>query len=94
MSKINITAFIAPNYQWKKMKAVWDACIVAGIEIPTEVHEYFNGTEPSMDGVEVNIYHCIDELPNSEWKIHYGKLPKNLNCILINIGGASCGDNI
>ena len=44
-----------PDDSWKRMKAVWDACREAGVSLPREVNEYFDGETPDPDGVVLNL---------------------------------------
>lgn len=50
-----------PDAQWKKMKAVYDACRDAGVYIPAEVAEFFGPDAPDDAGVVVE----EDELETS-----------------------------
>jgi hypothetical protein len=48
---------------WKKMKAVWDSCRVAGVPVPDTVSSYFNGEYPGdTPGMEISIQHAVKEL--------------------------------
>jgi hypothetical protein len=51
----HVTGFAPPDEQWAKMKAIWDACEAAGIEVPDEVEEFFGGEAPDPAGVEVDL---------------------------------------
>lgn len=42
-----------PDEAWKKHKAVWDACEAAGVDVPAETEDWFDGERPSPDGVRV-----------------------------------------
>lgn len=44
-----------PDSDWIKMKAIWDACKVAGVTVPTEVEEFFDGESPDPAGVVVKV---------------------------------------
>ena len=44
-----------PDEKWLQMKAVWDACALAAVEVPTEVDEFFNWEEPDDSGVIVSL---------------------------------------
>lgn len=54
MSK-NVVGFKPPDATWQRMKAVWDACRVANVPVPTEVEDFFNGDAPDPAGVVVDI---------------------------------------
>lgn len=40
-----------PDERWKAMKAVWDACEAAKVEIPDEVSSFFGDEAPDQSGV-------------------------------------------
>jgi hypothetical protein len=44
-----------PDDKWKNMKAVWDACLAAGIEPPPKVSKFFNDEVPDSSGVRVEL---------------------------------------
>ena len=50
---LHIYGFIPPDHKWNKMKAVYDSCITAEIDIPDEVNEFFGYKEPDPLGVEI-----------------------------------------
>jgi len=59
----HIIGFKAPDEKWKKMKAVYDACEVAGTAIPMAVTDYFNDEPPDDAGVEVELEEedCVEK---------------------------------
>ena len=44
-----------PDARWQQMKAIWDACQAAGVEVPESVGDYFEGENPDSAGVRVEI---------------------------------------
>jgi len=44
-----------PDETRKKMKAVWEACKAAGVEIPEEVDEFFDSEKPDRLGVAIDL---------------------------------------
>jgi len=50
-----VLGFKPPDNKWKEMKAVWDSCEKADIEIPDEVEEFFDGEKPDAAGVEIDL---------------------------------------
>lgn len=44
-----------PDKRWSEMKAVWDSCVAAGVQIPKAVEDFFDGTEPDEKGVVVEL---------------------------------------
>lgn len=57
----HIKGFVPPDERWQKMKAVLDACVAAGVEVPGDVDEFFGGEEPDPQGQEVDIPHRVWE---------------------------------
>lgn len=51
----HIVGFRPPDSKWKRMKAVWDACDQAGVPVPDEVTQFFNGEPPDINGIEVDL---------------------------------------
>lgn len=76
-----------PDETWKKMKAVWDACVTAGIETPVEVDEFFGWENPDKEGVIVNrdkLGDAVEEYNDeysSGYQVHIDKLPKDIKII-------------
>jgi hypothetical protein len=56
----SVTGFAPPDEHWAKMKAVWDACEVAGVDVPESVVDFFGDNEPDEAGIEI-------ELPLRKW---------------------------
>lgn len=44
-----------PGSEWRRMKAVWDACRAADVEAPEEVSAFFNWEEPDEVGVVIDL---------------------------------------
>jgi len=44
-----------PDEKWQKMKAVWDACREAGVEVPDDVNCFFECETPDDKGVLVDL---------------------------------------
>ena len=72
--------------KWSEMKAVYDACTKAGIEVPDDVWMFFNENPPDDAGVIVDIegteavsgYYAD---PNQGFEVDIRKLPKDI-CIV------------
>jgi hypothetical protein len=41
--------------KWRQMKAIWDACEAAEVQVPNEVGHYFGWEEPDDEGVRIDI---------------------------------------
>lgn len=50
-----LIGFKPPDEKFQKMKAVWDACVAAGIAIPDGIYDYFDGVAPDPAGVSVDL---------------------------------------
>lgn len=62
----HVTGFVPPDEKWQQMKAVWDACEEAGVDIPGPVLDFFGDESPDPAGVE-------RELPVREWRAGMGQ---------------------
>lgn len=51
----HVEGFAPPDDEWRKMKAIWDACDVAGIDAPAEVSEFFNDEKPDEQGIKIDL---------------------------------------
>lgn len=51
----HVVGFRPPDEKWRRMKAVWDACLQAEIEPPENVNDFFEGRTPDPAGVEVSL---------------------------------------
>lgn len=82
----HVVGFRPPDKEWLKMKAVYDACTAAKIEIPEVVDDFFGNEEPDPVGVEVDIDSCVSEY-NAEcrdgYEIHIDKIPKGVSIIRV-----------
>lgn len=54
---MHVVGFRLPDDLWKKHKAVWDACESAGVAVPDETEEFFQGEAPDSSGVLVELEH-------------------------------------
>lgn len=86
----HVVGFTPPDEKYQKMKAVYDSCKAAGIEIPEDVQEFFDWNEPSEHGVTFD----LDKIPGAveEWdagkddaasglEVDISKLPKNVKVV-------------
>lgn len=77
----HVVGFHPPDEKWQKMKAIWDACESAEIDIPDEVFDFFDG-EPDEHGQTVG-------LPVTDWRddvdqgveLKVTDIPKNVTVI-------------
>ena len=88
MTSTHVEGFKKPDANWKKMKAVYDACIEADVDVPEEVEDYFNGEEPDESGVNVDLEDtdCCKEYSAdscSGYEIDVTKLPKDITIIRV-----------
>lgn len=58
---MRVVGFRPPDEKWRKMYAVWKACVEAGIEPPDEAHEFFGWSDPEPEGVEVDVPYSESE---------------------------------
>ncbi len=79
-----IIGFIPPDEKWKKMKAIWDSCEVAGVDPPAEVEEFFEDGPPDPNGQEKDIpmkEWNNDDMNANGFEIEVAKIPKNVKII-------------
>ena len=77
-----IIGFKPPDKKWKEMKAIYDACVKADIEVPDKVVKFFEYEPPDDKGVQV-------ELPAKEWsdeasegfELEVDKIPKDVKIL-------------
>ena len=82
----NVVGFKPPDGKWKKMKAIYDACIDAGVYPPKQVEEFFGFEKPDSAGVEVELkkHTCCSEYKaeaQSGFEIDVTKLPADVKII-------------
>ena len=71
-----------PDDKWKKMKAIWDACDKADIDVPDEVDDFFEGEPPDEKGVVVDIKeHRYSENSRAGIEVYIDELPKDVKII-------------
>lgn len=78
----HVIGFAPPDKKWKEMKAVWDSCKAAGVDIPENVQKFFGWSDPDDNGVEIKI-------PAKKWvvgeregfEIEVESIPKNAKVI-------------
>lgn len=78
--------FVPPDENWDKMKAVYNACIEAGVDVPDNVEKFFDYNNPNnVPGFEVD----LEGNAAKEWADNYrqgfevdlSKLPENVKFI-------------
>lgn len=78
----HIIGFVPPDEKFVKMETIWKACQSGGIEIPEEVFNFFEHTDPDPRGFSVDI-------PAQEWsndhssgyEIDVSKIPEKVKFI-------------
>ena len=54
------------DQRFQKMKAVYDACAAAGVGVPEEVLDFFDGDDPPLYGIEVDIKEALIRVDEEE----------------------------
>lgn len=73
-----------PDEKWRRMKAVYDACVAGGVMVPQEVWTYFNDEPPDEAGVTVNLDKCTREYKHemsAGYEIDMSKVPADVRLI-------------
>lgn len=79
-----IVGFCKPDEQFQKMVAVYNACKEAHVDLPEEVSDFFDDTEPDASGMEIDIRDSVEEWSgdmSEGFEIDISKLPKNVKYI-------------
>lgn len=50
--EIIVKAHIPANDKWNKMKAAWEACLVAGVPVPSAITDFFGSNAPARSDVK------------------------------------------
>lgn len=82
----HVVGFRPPDEEWKKHKAVWDACEAAGVDPPAATEDFFNSEPPDPAGVEIpdDVLEECGALKRyrrdgaSGYEVDVSKLPKGL----------------
>ncbi len=82
----HVIGFRPPDETWKKHKAVYDACIKAGVEVPKTTFEFFNYEAPDDGGVVVKLEQhqsvsTYNDESQSGYEVDISKLPKDIKTI-------------
>lgn len=95
-TSVYIAAIKPPDDTWRKHKAVWEACEIAGVEVPSETMDYFDDEEPDSVGVVVSLGSlgypegdCIREFRDENYsgvEIEVSELPADTKFIRVTWG--------
>ncbi len=88
MPTVALTAVKAPDEKYKRYKKVWFACEEAGVDIPEEVLDFFEGMVPDERGVVIeNCSHFTKEWEEHKWTggkiIDLAKVPDDITHLRI-----------
>jgi hypothetical protein len=81
---IHIVGFREPDDEWRKMKAAYDACEAAGIEIPPEIDRFFDGEKPDERGIEIDLEPHTKEFHTEAalgYEIEVADIPKQIKVL-------------
>lgn len=82
-----VVGIAPPDDEWRRMKAVYDSCRVAGVGVPQEVIEFFNGEQPDDKGVIIRLNGhestkpIFENNPESGFEVDVSKLPSHVKII-------------
>ena len=81
----HIVGFRPADEKWTKMKAVWDACVIAGQPVPKDVISFFNYDNPGdKPGIEVPLGDALtpwQDLSREGYQVDVSRLPKDVKFI-------------
>lgn len=81
---IHVEGFKPPDEKWKKMKAVYDSCKAAGLEVPQQVLRYFEYEVPDPAGVKVDLKKYVQDFNRESregFELKVGDLPADVKVI-------------
>ena len=84
----HVVGFKPADAKWKKMKAIYDACVSADVEIPESVDSFFDGDDPnnSPGGVTADLdkSKCVTAYKSDDaegFDVDITKLPKDVTIL-------------
>jgi hypothetical protein len=82
----HVIGFRAPGQEWHKMKAVYDACVDAEVEIPRAVDRFFDYKAPEDIGTAIDLKDTLavkEHAADCEqgFDVDITKLPAGINII-------------
>jgi len=84
----HISGFKPPDDEWQRMKAVFDACRNADIDVPSNVVKYFGYLDPDDAGVSVSQKEmemiCLSKYQTDDvegFEINVKLIPKDIKII-------------
>jgi len=60
----HVVGFVPVDEQYEKMKKVYDTCVEAGVDVPSEVEKFFGYSPPENEGMSVDIDKFVKETSN------------------------------
>ena len=83
-----VKGFRPPDEKFKKMEAAYKTCKAAGIPMPMEIEDFFDGAEPDPNGVEIDLTIGTDAAAkkwndgcSQGYDVDVSKLPKDVTVI-------------
>lgn len=78
---MRVIGVLPPDKQWKAMKKAYDACVAAGITIPSEITTYFGPTGPQEEGRSL----ILQDDTEGEDSKYVGRIPSGVEGIQIDL---------
>lgn len=86
---LNVEGFIPPDEKFKKMKAVYDSCVAAGVPVPEDVQHFFDDIPPDPTGVRISLayskkYNAVTDYRgeySQGYEVALDKLPKDIKVL-------------
>ena len=80
---MNVKGVRAPDQEYEEMKAVYDACVKAGVPVPERVNEFFCWEPPNPNRlmVDLDLSEAVEMWRDDYregFEVEIAKLPKNI----------------
>lgn len=81
---MHVNGFAPPDDDWKRHKAVWDACMAARVDVPLETVKFFGHAPPDPAGVEISVKDAVSDFKDvyrQGLDVEISKLPPNVKIV-------------
>lgn len=80
----HVVGIVPPDADYKRMAAVYKACVAADVPVPDEVEAFFEGEPPDPAGMVIDLDQAAKEWEDdgrSGYEVDLDKVPKHVKSI-------------